>query len=266
MNGIQKSIKILAICFAFFIIANIVSSIFFSLSFISSFGQSNNKSESFSEVYDYIDEIDINLSASKLTIKEGTEFKVEAEKISNTFTSKLINNTLRIEENKKWFLHKHNAANIIIYVPKGEFLDQLLIDSGAGSIEISNILVNNFKINQGAGLVKITNSEFNKTNINGGVGEVKIINSILNDLDLESGVGSVNINSSITGNSNIESGIGKIALVLDNESNYQLEVTKGIGSIYINNKTQANDTIYGSGNNKLKIDGGIGEINIKFNN
>lgn len=267
MNGLQKGIKIAAICLAVFIISSIASGFLFMISLITDFYPTKNKLDNFVEIYEDITKVDIDLSAAKLIIKPGNKFKVEAKNITEKFTSNSINNTLKIKETNQRFFHNKHVAEITLYIPKEFLLDELTIDNGTGKLEIYNILINNFKLDQGAGIVKITNSQFKNINIEGGIGETKILSSILNNLDLEAGIGSINIEASITGNSKIECGIGKIDLeLLGNETDYQLNVTKGIGNIVINNQKQTNNTIYGNGNNKLKIDGAIGEISINFIN
>lgn len=262
MNGIQKAIKIGAICFAVFIISSIISSVLFALSFIPGI-KNDSQIMDFTESYNNIHNVDIDISAAKLYIKEGNEFNVEATNITEEFTSKLNNDTLKIKEVKRFF-NRNKTATITIYIPKNYLLDELIIDSGAGLVEIENTLANIFDVNQGAGKLVIKNSDFNITKIDGGVGEINISNSILNDLKLQAGVGKININSEITGSSYIESGIGEVELLLKNEEDYGLQITKGIGTIYINGKKQSNDTVHGNGNNKIKIDSGIGEIKINF--
>jgi len=40
---------------------------------------------------------------------------------------------------------------------------------------------------------------------------------------------------------------------------------KGIGSLRINGKSYSSETTYGDGDDRIRIEGGIGAINIKFN-
>ena len=69
------------------------------------------------------------------------------------------------------------------------------------------------------------------------------------------------------GNSKIECGVGAVELnLLGNQENYQLNVEKGIGSIYVADKIYNNDDTIGNGNNHLKIEGGIGSIKVGFTN
>lgn len=265
MSGLQKSIKIIAVCFAVFIITNIVSALLFGFSLVIKITNPVKNSEEYSNTYSYIENINIDIGAANLVIKEGTEFKLVASDVSKNFKETYINNTLKIDENTRWFYQK-NSSNIILYIPKNHLLSEVIIDSGAGKIKIDGISANDFKINQGAGTVTINNSHFNNTIINGGVGDFIIDKSKTNNLDLDAGIGNIAINSEITGNSKIDSGIGKISLNLNNKEEYRLDITKGIGSIYIDKVSQPNDIIYGTGKNNLIIESGIGGIDINFTN
>ena len=69
----------------------------------------------------------------------------------------------------------------------------------------------------------------------------------------------------VTGNSRISAGIGEINLTLiGNKEDYQITADKGIGSIKIENQECSSNTTYGSGYNKIKIDGGIGSIIVDY--
>ena len=55
-------------------------------------------------------------------------------------------------------------------------------------------------------------------------------------------------------------------MILNRDENYQIHVDKGLGNISINNEKQNDNSIYGLGRNKIKINGGIGEVEILFKN
>lgn len=240
MNGFQKAIKILAICLSIFIIANIIGVIVFGISIVTNIGMREEKVivENFSEAYQNVSEIDIESISSNIIIKleedsngknrnetlqedeanpifsEEAKVRVEASNLKNNFTSKLKNGTLKIEESKVGFWGSNSSGVITIYIPKEIALNELKIDSGAGKIEIENIVSEKLDLDQGAGILKIANCKFNKTDIDGGTGEIKIQETILNDMNLDAGVGKIELNAKITGNSKIECGIGEMNIGL----------------------------------------------------
>lgn len=48
------------------------------------------------------------------------------------------------------------------------------------------------------------------------------------------------------------------------KDNYKIIAEKGIGSIKIDGVEQGQESTYGSGENLIKLEGGIGSINIDF--
>lgn len=264
MNGMQKVIKIFAICLAIFIILNIVRGILWGLFFFSNINGINKEPKAtFSEIYSNVNKIDIDTISSDVIIKHGTEFRVDASNMENDFSSKNTNGTLKIKENKWWFWSNNIGGTITIYVP--EEIENLKIDAGAGKIEIEELDAEILKIDQGAGKLTITDSEFQTSNINGGAGEIKVENSTLNNLKLDSGVGKVDIEGKITGK--IECGIGEMNIKLQgNKDDYYISAEKGIGSIKIDGeeRTSYRSTVEEIPRYSLRLEGGIGAINVRF--
>lgn len=272
MNGAQKTIKILAILLGVIIIINIFYFLFSFLSFFSGSDLnvgtiSSEKTMDFNQTYQNIQNIEIDVGGSDITIISGDEFKIEASDVTDKFSVSQKNKTLKIKENNK-VLHVNNyKGNVLITIPKGIRLEELDIDAGAGKFKIENIEVNKFEIDHGAGTLEISNSIFYKTDIDGGAGMINIDSSTLNNLDMDTGVGSVEIEASITGNSEIECGVGEINMtLLGNENEYSISTEKGIGSIKIKGESQNNNSTYGNGNNRIKVEGGVGNIAVNFKN
>lgn len=274
MSNFQKVIKVLAICFAIFLIINIFGAIVFGITLFANItGRSNHEinanlsGDGIVESYDNVDKIDIELVASELVIKTGNELRVETENLNNDFSSKAVNGTLKIKENKVWFWNNNSSGKIILYIPQSMILRDLSIDTGAGTIYIDGINAEKLDIDHGAGLLEILNSDFEKVDIDGGAGRISIKSSTLNNLDLDAGVGRVDIEGKITGKSDINCGIGEMNVnIIGNEEEYTIKAEKGIGSIKINGDEQASNVTYGSGKNRIDLEGGIGSTNISFSN
>ena len=79
------------------------------------------------------------------------------------------------------------------------------------------------------------------------------------------GVGELNLKSRIEGKSELDYGIGETELtLLGSREEYKIEIDKGIGEARLDGESMRDDSVYGSGENFIEIDGGIGEINIEF--
>ena len=189
--------------------------------------------------------LDLEIAASNLYIKaEGEEFKIETSKISKSTKIENKNGTLKVEDTKK--IKFQQDSMIIIYVPVGTVLEDIELEIGAGNVNISNLTASNAKIECGAGQVII--DEANLTNA-----------------DIDAGVGKLVYSGYMNSNSKVNCGIGEVEINLyGGEDRYTFDVEKGIGEIEINDNKMPNETIYGSGENKISIDGGIGSIKVKI--
>ncbi len=276
MSSFQSIIKVFAVCLAVFIIINIFGAIIFGLGIFTTI-LSGDKiehshqievSESYTQTYSNVREIKIDLIVSRLTIKRGDELRVEVNTSKIPVSSKVINDTLKIEETRTSSFWRNNfSGNIVLYVPEDMDLRKLELETGAGKINIDGIIAKEAEISHGAGLLEISNCTFNETEIDGGAGRISIENSRLNNLKLKAGVGKVDLGAEITGRSKIECGVGEMSVRLKGmPEEYKIMAEKGIGSLRINGENASSNTTYGNGANLIKLEGGVGSINVHFEN
>ena len=198
-----------------------------------------------------------------ISIKTGNKLKIETNNKNINF--KQDNNRLHIKEKHGWF-NKTQNSDLIIYVPQNFIFDMVSIESGAGKLNVDQLLTKNLYLDLGAGKVVINNlNTFDNTEIDGGAGSIEINNGKINNLDLDMGVGQLSLNSTLTGNNKIDSGVGVIDLNLNGTINdYKIKIDKGIGAVNLNGEKVKGNTYYGTGSNLVDVDGGIGNINISI--
>lgn len=274
MSQWQKVIKYMAIAFAIFLTVNIIGGIITAFACIVGVtgiaNQISSNSENivnFSESYRGVEEIQIECKISNLTIKEGTEFKVEATTGENKFECENKNGILKITEKEFSFWGNNvSDSNITIYIPENVKLTNVKIETGAGKVKIEKLSTDKLKLDLGAGSVKISDINIEKeTRINGGVGKVEIENSILNNLDLDCGVGEFKMTAELIGNTDIDCGVGRLETnLIGKEEDYKISAKKGLGSFTINSKEIQNDTTYGNGENYIKIEAGVGSTVVRY--
>lgn len=229
MSTGQRIIKSLAVAFGLFLTFTIFFSIVGGLyAFTSMFSKDNvieeNTSILLNQSTENIKYLDIDVNSSNLVIKPGNSFIIETN--NKHIKYKVDNNELKIKEEGYHLTNSKLKSELIITIPDTN-LNEIDINTGAGT----------FTINNGS----------------------------INDLDLDIGVGEVKITSNITGNSSISSGVGKLSLnLLNTFDNYRFEVNKGIGKVTINDIEVGDNSTLGNGTNTIKLDGGIGEIVVKF--
>lgn len=267
MIKFQRIIKYGAIALAFVLIGSIISGIMFGINSIFNFVNINNNSSKEIEtidISDNVDSLDIELDKVNLSVKIGNKFRVEISD-NNKISCNIVNNKLVIREKKSSLFD--DEVNLIIYILEDKLFNNVDISSGIGNVLIDNISSNKFEMELGMGRVAIDNLVVNKkTDIDTGVGEFVINDGIINNFDLDMGVGNVFINSNVIGKSDIDAGIGNLELGLIGSINdYKIDVTSGVGNILIDNKN-IKAGIYGNGNSYLNIEGGMGDINVKFVN
>ena len=54
--------------------------------------------------------------------------------------------------------------------------------------------------------------------------------------------------------------------LLGNKKDYLIKADKGIGTIHVDEAVVSDDSTIGTGENTIKIDGGIGNIDVSFRN
>ncbi|MDO4375597.1 MAG: DUF4097 family beta strand repeat-containing protein [bacterium] len=258
MNKAQTIIKYAAIAFAIYLICEIFLILINIVGVVDKGFESKNKKIDVpaSEAYLVVD-----LATSSLTIKEGDTFNYTID--NNEISAEKDNNKIIIKE-KGHFRNK--KSEVIITIPRDMILNDAIINTGAGKINIENLKTENLILDIGAGSVQIDNITVTKNcDIDGGVGNMVINKGSIYNLDMDLGVGKTTITSTLTGENEIDTGIGKLELNLIGTLNdYTLDISKGIGSITLDDKNLKDEEKIGTGSSQVKIDGGIGAIDIKM--
>ncbi|MGN1133508.1 MAG: DUF4097 family beta strand repeat-containing protein [Oscillospiraceae bacterium] len=268
MNLFQKVIKYLTFAFAMFLSISIIVGIITGLVGVS-YILSGRDNEAVGEMQVYpieeeISSLSLSLSEAKLKIKTAEKFSVESN--HNYISVKADNGKLTIGETKKFFATSPKGATVILSIPKDFVFDDAMINTGAGKVEIETLSCDVLELFLGAGKADIKNLTANsRADIEGGAGELKIDGGRICNLGLDMGVGELTLKSRIEGQSRLDYGIGETKLtLLGSREDYQIEIDKGIGEAKLQGESMSDDSVYGTGENRIEIDGGIGAINIEF--
>lgn len=210
-----------------------------------------------------IQSLDIKINAADFTIKQGESFSVESNLKHLTVEDK--NGILTIKEIKK-FGSTYTGAVLTLYIPADTVFEKANITTGAGRMTVDGLSAGWVDFELGAGEVKIdTLIATNAINIEGGAGKITISDGALHNLDLEMGVGRLNLTSALTGESDFDLGVGESNItVIGNKDDYKLDIEKGIGNITVDGTSVSNIKGQGNGNNSIEVSGGIGAIDLKY--
>lgn len=268
MTVFQKVVKYLAMAFAIFLIVTIIGGIITGLASVS-FLFSGKESSSVGEMKDYpisgeASSLSIDLSGAELIIEPADCFSVQSN--HKYISVKSENGKIRIHETKKTFVVSPKGVTVILNIPRDYVFDYAQIDTGAGKVDIDTLSANVLELSLGAGRADIKNLTANsRADIDGGAGEITIDGGRLCNLDLEMGVGKLTLKSRIEGKSSLDYGVGETNLTLiGSREDYQIEIDKGIGDAELSGYDMRDDEVYGTGEHKIEIDGGVGSLKIEF--
>lgn len=257
----QRIIKYLAMAFAIFLVICILSSIVYAFAFVGSiFTDEKNDSMKKYSINEVINDLEIEVGGCNLVIKRGLLFTIETN--NKYIKYEIDDRELHIEEENHFINDTNNK--LIVTIPY--HLGSLSIETGAGKVEIADLEVNDLDLDLGAGKTNVNDTlVLNNCDIDGGAGELSIKDSDITNMDLDMGVGKVTLNSKLAGSSQINAGIGEVNLeLIGSKNDYSINVSKGIGNVRIDTENISNDTVFGNGENKIRISGGIGNINVSF--
>lgn len=273
MTCAQKIIKYLALCLATFLVFLIISSllgVFYSVSKILDVQKDNevtmDKMSTVNFKTDDISSLDINLLFTNLIIKQGNNLHVETNNEKVHFDEE--NNSLKIKEDSRNWLSQNNKGDLILYLPENSQFKTVEIQAGAGKIQIENLVTDFLSLELGAGETSIQRLNVSENcKIESGAGKVSLLDGRIKNLDLDLGVGKFELTSSLLGSNKINAGIGSLELnLLGNKKDYLIKADKGIGTIHVDEAVVSDDSTIGTGENTIKIDGGIGNIDVSFRN
>lgn len=268
MNSVQKVIKYLALAFAILLTVNIIGGIITGLTGISYvLSGKNNNTVGEMQIYPIegeISSLSVTLSGAEFKINTADKFSVESN--HKYISVKDNNGKLCISETKKLFAVSPKGTTVILNVPENFVFNEATVDTGAGKVEIETLSCDVLKLSLGAGKADIKNLTANsRADIDGGAGKLSIDGGKLCNLNLDMGVGELMLKSRIEGKSDLDYGVGETNLtLLGSREDYKIELDKGIGEAKLAGEDMRDDFVYGTGENIIEIDGGIGSINIDF--
>lgn len=280
MTSLQKVIKYGAILFGFYLVFVILSAIIFGITTV--FGISvgldayKNYSSSqevgiieFNDNFENARSLDIKLDISKLSIKNGNEFKVQVNNPTNDFYCKMDGDTLKIKDKSSGFnlfgFSNDFIPEIVMYIPENYKFDEIEIEAGVNESYIQKLLADEISIETGVGKFTIDDIKSYVLNIHGGAGETAIKKSIVDEMKLEAGVGKFVINSDIVKEAKVEAGVGQLIVNLQGlKSKYKVKTSTGIGALFVDNKKVADNQTVGDGDTFVKVEAGVGEVRVNF--
>lgn len=213
-----------------------------------------------------IHSLDIQINAADLIIEHGDRFSVESNLKDLSVSQQ--DGVLTIVEGQTFGVHytDYTDAALKLCVPDNAVLKAVSITTGAAKLTAGTLSANSVELKLGAGNVHFgCLNAYSDAEIKGGAGQISVARGTLNDLTLEMGVGTLDLRVALLGDCDLEFGVGESNLTLiGSKEDYKVEAEKGIGSISIDGKNISAFDSSASGENTVKIKGGVGVVNIIF--
>lgn len=205
----------------------------------------------------------IDVSAARISVRTGDAMSVEST-ISD-LTVKNDGGRLVVKDKKHVTYNNSNKNTVDIILPEGITLDELDIDGGAGTLDVSGITSRRLSVGIGAGSTRLSSLTVTESaDIDGGAGRLVIDGCDITDLDFDMGTGKAELDCRLSGDCSIDQGIGALELTLrGTPDDYRIKLDKGIGSARLGG-SGVGDGTYGSGACTVDLDGGIGSMIIDF--
>ncbi len=145
---------------------------------------------------------------------------------------------------------------------------ELNINSGSGSVHITDVTTGNTSINSGSGRIVLSNCNFGDTDVNSGSGSISFDMVNVGDLTLNTGSGRAEFkNGKINGDIELDSNSGGVSIQADADLNdYNVDCSTGSGGVWVNGvkvsdgykiKTDA-------AHHELEIDAGSGRVSVEL--
>ena len=232
--------------------------------------------------------LNIESAAGELVIEVGDSYRVDFENIPDDYIIEVALGALNIYREDKIFVWNsvlRETPKLHITVPEGTVLDKIDVDSGSGSVRISEVVTETFWLDSGSGNVTISNVTAEDARFNTGSGSLTVKESVLGETEVDagsgfitfdevkasnlvvdSGSGRINYEGELTGNCVFETGSGAVNLdIYGKEEDYNIRADLGSGGLYINGKKEQNTDIeYDNARNLLIFDTGSGRVSIKY--
>ncbi len=269
MTTWQKILKYIVAAFACFLCLSIVGGIISVISVFSGvFGIKNKEVRDMTEypVISDITKVKIDTGTMNFSVKISNDFRIETN--NEDIIIKENNGELKIYEENRFLFGGLRSAEIklCIYIPSDKVFEQFCFDGGTGNVDIEGLSADRVDFDFGTGDVNINNlNTASEAKINGGTGKITVHNSRLANADIDMGVGEMNLTGEFYGKSRMDLGVGAVRInLMGNKEDYCINVEKGLGSVAIDGQKMSDGSVYGNGDNKIKLDGGVGAIRVNF--
>ncbi len=265
MTGFQRIIKYIALGLAAALAVSIIGGIVSVAGIFGGFLLEDATTENMKTytITSEISSLSVDINAADITVKQGEVFSVASN--LKRLTVEDDSGVLLVKETTKPFGNYNNGV-LVITIPTNTVFDKAELITGGGKVTVDALSADILDCQFGAGDINIDSlSAFSQADVDGGAGKITVSGGSIKNLDFDMGVGQLNFTALLTGECDFDLGVGQSNItLLGSKADYALDLEKGLGSITVDGKAFADFGSSGNGQNQIKISGGIGAINVNF--
>lgn len=218
--------------------------------------------------------IDVRLKAATLILKTGSEGTWSATDFEpGSLSVRVDGDTLRVEE-EDWRHSIDLGSNfpkprLEIVLPEGASIGKCRVSLGAGSVVASPLTVDELEMESGAGSIKGTEIVAGKATLKSGAGSVDLESCDFGETRMETGAGKIAYSGSVGDWLDVSTGAGAVDLKLSgSEDDYRIDYSRGLGSVRVGNESFSGVGDGSAGNRnadkKIRLSSGIGSVRVEF--
>ncbi len=221
-------------------------------------------------------DLEIKAGYGELIIECWDEEEISLSYPVNYMKVKKEGDELLLEPKRSWGLFRwigiwddeEDSYQIVVKIPRDYVFREAYITTGAGTADIERLKAVSLYLKTGAGELDAKEMiATEKIKIEAGVGETVIRHLQASEAEFSIGVGEMSISGRIDGDISAEAAVGELEMMLTNqESDFNYNVTCGVGDISVNGKDYSGIGSSHNENNGAKYDFdmscGVGSIEV----
>lgn len=218
----------------------------------------------YTHTFSDVSKLEVQASLGNVTIRPGNENKVIFENIYESDRNvEEKNNSLLVRVDG----YIADNASVVIEV-KENMLQELIVDSDVGNVDIQNISVDKFDVSTNIANIDIQNMMSEQVDISSDAGKVSIQGAEFNDATFSVDVGMIFFDGILRGNNEISCDAGSIDMrIKGNKDDYHYEIDNDLGHVNFggdsyNGFMETNVNI--GSKYYLELDCNIGSLTVEF--
>ena len=249
-------------------------------------GESNSQSGGLSGRTDEGDQIALsNVSKIEMELGAGTFYLVEKEEddgLIDVYIEEVVGRCrYEVKKGELYISGFQNVQNMFdsakginrnrveVRVPKGSYFDEIDLEIGACTMEVSGVEAGKMDVSLGAAELILTDLDLYEMDADVGAGRIEAQDVRIVDGDITVGVGECVYDGTISGNLDLECGMGNIDLSLTgSESDHNYEIECSMGNVDVGSYSFASfgdeSHINNHAGSKFEIECDMGNITISF--